>query len=248
VIHPTAIVDPAARLGDVQVGPYAVIGAGVDLADGVIVGAHAVLEGPLSIGARTRIGPHAVLGGPPQDLRHDGSATRLEIGPDNDLREHTTAHRGSSAGGGVTRIGSNNLFMVGSHVGHDAQVGSGCVIANAAAIGGHCVVGDRVWIGGLAAIHQHVRLGPGAMVGGGARVTHDVPAWCTARGDRALLVGLNARALARSGATLEEVQAAEATFRRRFLGDSAAPGEHPLDGVWAEFVATSARGVCRASP
>lgn len=256
-IHKTAVIDKRAELGDVEIGPYAVIGAGVILHDGVAVGTHAVIDGPTVVGARTRIGHHVVLGGAPQDAKHDGSATRLEIGADNVFREFATAHRGSSASRGVTRIGDGNFFMCNSHVAHDSIVGNGCMFANSAAIAGHVEVGDGVVFGGLAGVHQYARIGRLAMIGGGAMCAQDVPPFTLAQGDRARLFGLNIVGLKRAGMTPGAVAALKAAWRTLFVSGLAiraamnkAREEHPDVPEVVElltFLEGTSRGVCRAA-
>lgn len=198
-IHPTAVVDPSAQLGDVEIGPYAVVGPGVVLRDGVVLHAHAVVEGPTVVGERTVVHPHAVLGGPPQDMSHDGSPTFLEIGPDCVFREFATAHRGTSGGRGITTIGAGCWLMCSAHVGHDCQVGDRVTMANSVALGGHVSVGDGAVLGGLAAVHQHARIGRLAMVGGGAMCAQDVPPFALVKGDRARIHGVNLVGMRRAG-------------------------------------------------
>lgn len=257
-IHSYAVVDTSAELGDVEVGPYAVIGPGVVLHDGVRVGAHAVVERDTVVGARTVVHPHAVLGGPPQDRKHDDSATtRLEIGEDNVFREFATAHRGSSHGAGVTRIGDRNYFMAQAHVAHDCVVGDDCMFANSAALGGHVQVGDRAVLAGLCAVHQHARIGRVAMVGGGAMCSQDVPPFSLAQGDRARLFGLNVIGLKRAGFDADSVRALKSAWRTLFnstLPQRAALaqvrdelGDVPEVAELVRFVEESQRGVCRAA-
>jgi len=256
-VHATAFVDEAAELGDVQIGPFAVIGAGVTLADGVVVGPHAVIHGGTHIGPRTRVDAHAVLGGDPQDRKHDFSAdTRLEIGADNVFREFSTAHRGSSVGTGVTRIGDGNYFMASSHVAHDCEVGNGCMFANSAAIAGHVQVGDGAILGGLSAVHQYSRIGRLAMVGGGAMCAQDVPPFSIAQGDRARLYGLNITGLRRGGVDADIVAILKDAWRLLFVSDlprrtaiSRVREQHGDVDVVADllgFLQSSERGVCRA--
>ncbi|MEM6928796.1 MAG: acyl-ACP--UDP-N-acetylglucosamine O-acyltransferase [Myxococcota bacterium] len=253
-VHPTAVIHPDATLDDVEVGPFAVIGAGVQLDAEVQVGAHAVLEGPMRVGERTLIDHHAVLGGPAQDTRNDPLApTRLEIGPGNVFRAHTTAHRGSSVATGVTRIGAGNVFMVGSHVGHDAVVGNGVVLANGVALGGHVTVGDGAFLGGLAAVHQHVRVGRLAMVAGAAVCTQDVPPFAMVQGDRACFVGLNRVGLTRAGIPAEAQAAIKRAYRRLYDGPgprdervaALAESDEPLVREVHDFVKVVGRGLCR---
>ncbi len=259
-IHPTAVVEAGAQLGaGVVVGPYAVVGAGVRLHDGVRVGAHAVLAGDTEIGPRTVIHPHAVLGGPPQDLKYRGGPTRLRIGADNVFREFTTASLGTEEGGGETRIGDGNLFMAYSHVAHDCRVGDRCVFANSVNLAGHVVVGDHAVIGGLVGIHQHARVGRCAMVGGGAMVAQDVPPFTLAQGDRARLYGLNLVGLRRLGLPAPTLSALRAAWRLVFQHDRRRRRAEVIEEAreryaavpevieLLDFVASSARGVCRAA-
>lgn len=256
-IHPTAIVDVNAELGDVEIGPYAIVGAGVTLADGVVVGPHAVLHGPLAIGEATRIHAHVVLGDLPQDLKHDPSApTRTEIGARNVFREFVSVHRGSSGGRGLTSIGDDNYFMANSHVAHDCRVGSGTMFANSAAIAGHVQVGDGAILGGLCAVHQHSRVGRLSMIGGGAMCAQDVPPFVMAQGDRARLFGLNIIGLRRAGASDAVIGALKDAWRTLFVEGlpkkaasarvAEAHGRVPEVAELLAFIAASERGVCRA--
>lgn len=248
-VHPTAVVDPKARLGAVRIGPHAVIEGDVELADGVEIGAGAVICDGTRIGPRTRVGAHAVLGGAPQHRDHDGSPTRLTIGADNDIRELVTAHRGSSVGRGTTAIGDGNLIMVGAHVGHDTLVGSGCTVTNGVALGGHVEVEDEAVLGGMAAVHPWVRVGRLAMVAGGSMVSRDVPPFSLVQGNPARLIGLNRVGLERSGRS----SAARERLRRGWRA-LLVPGRGPLPEELAEdedllaiqrFLGASRRGICR---
>src|SRR6476661_2576716 len=142
-VHPTAVIHPEAKLhGSVEVGPYAVIGPKVKIGAGSKVGPHAVIEGDTTIGERNRIFQFASVGAMPQDLKYAGEDTKLVIGDENTIREFATLHIGTAGGGGVTKIGSKNLFMANSHVAHDVQIGNGCILANSAALAGHVELGD----------------------------------------------------------------------------------------------------------
>ena len=216
-IHPSAIVESGAELGDdVEIGPYCVIGPKVRLADGVKLLSHVVISGNTTIGARTKIFPFAVIGMPPQDLKHRGEDTRLEIGSDNVIREQATMHPGTVGGGGLTRIGDNCLFMIGAHVAHDCKVGNNVVMVNHATLGGHVKVGDYAILGGLAAVHQFVRIGPYAMIGGMSGVEADVIPFGLVSGDRARLSGLNVVGLKRRNFGRVEIQALRTAYRLLF--------------------------------
>ncbi|MEX0732078.1 MAG: acyl-ACP--UDP-N-acetylglucosamine O-acyltransferase [Aquisalimonadaceae bacterium] len=217
MIHETATVHLEAHLGEqVVVEPFAVIGAGVVLGDRCHVGAHAVLQGPLSMGADNVIGPHAVLGTPPQDRAYRGEPTRLEIGDGNVIREFVTIHRATTKADGVTRIGSHNMFMAYSHVGHDCLIGDHVTLANCATLAGHVTVEDHVNIAGLCAIHQFARIGAFAMLGGGTMAPMDIPPYAMASGNHARLYGLNRRGLQRNGFSAEEIRQLRQAYRLLF--------------------------------
>jgi UDP-N-acetylglucosamine acyltransferase len=255
-LHPTAVIHPGARLHPtVQVGPYAVVGPNVELGAGTTVGPHAVIEGRTRIGERNRIFQFASVGAQPQDLKYAGEDSELHIGDENLIREFTTLHKGTSGGGGVTRIGNGNLFMAYSHVAHDCQVGNGCVFANSATLGGHVEIGDHVILGGLSAVHQFTRIGRYAFVAGGSMVVMDVPPYCTAQGDRAELVGINSVGLARQGFSEEQIGQIKDAYRVLFR--SKLPLDEALERLRTElggnaeievllsFVASSKRGLTR---
>jgi UDP-N-acetylglucosamine acyltransferase len=219
-IHPTAIVDPAAELAEsVTVGPYSIIQGQVVVGPNTDIGSHVVIKAHTTIGARCRIFQFAVLGEIPQDLKFAGEVSQLIIGDDNTIREFATMHRGTAGGGGVTRVGNNNLFMAYSHVAHDCLIGNRVVMSNAATLAGHITVEDKAILGGFVAVHQFCRIGCHAFIGGASAVSRDVPPYTMAVGNRAKLVGLNLVGLKRSGLTDAALQALRQTYDILFQSD-----------------------------
>lgn len=199
-VHPNATVDPGAKLADdVEVGPYSFIGPDVELDEGVVVGPQATVLGRTRIGARTRVFPFAVLGGEPQDRGFSDVPGRLEIGRDNVIREHVTVSVGTSKGGGVTRIGDDNLIMNSVHIGHDCRLGSHCIVASFSGLAGHVTVEDHAVLGGYTGVHQFTRIGESAMCAADAKVSRDVPPFSLVHGSRARFVGPNVVGLKRRG-------------------------------------------------
>lgn len=216
-IHPTAIVHEHAKLADtVEVGAFSTVGPGVTLADGVKLVSHVVIEGVTSIGEGCVIHPFASLGGAPQHLGYKGEPTQLIIGDRNIIREHVTMNTGTVAGGGVTRVGSDSLYMTASHVAHDCVVGNHVVFANNATLGGHVQVGDFVFLGGLAAVHQFSRVGRYAFIGGVSAVTKDIIPFGSVWGVHAHLEGLNLVGLKRRGFSREEINDLRSSYRLLF--------------------------------
>ena len=182
-IHPTAVIAPDAEIApDVQIGAFTVIGAGVKIGPGCWLGPHVVIDGPTLIGPGNRIFQFASIGAAPQDLKYNGEPTRLEIGARNVFRENCTVNRGTTKDQLVTRIADDNLFMAGSHVGHDCVIGSHCVFANYATLGGHVEMGDWVHLGGFAGVHQFCKVGAHAFIANNTAVTRDVPPYVMAVG------------------------------------------------------------------
>ncbi len=215
-IHPTAIVHDGARLAPgVEVGPYCIVGPEVELGEGVRLLSHVVIDGRTSIGEQGVIHSFASLGGPPQHLGHRGEPTRLVVGARNVIREHVTMHLGTAAGRGVTTVGADGLFMVGSHIAHDCVVGDHIVMANNATLGGNVELGDHVWMGGLSAVHQHSRIGRHAFIGGLAPVTKDVIPFALV-GNDAHLQGMNLVGLKRRGFSREAINDLRAAYRLLF--------------------------------
>jgi UDP-N-acetylglucosamine acyltransferase len=199
-VHPTAIVDPRARLAPgIEVGPYAVIGENVELAQGVVIGSHATLMGRTRVGPRTRISPFAVIGGEPQVLGASGENTALVIGADNVIREFASIHVGSPNGGGCTRIGNGNFILNNVHIAHDCQIGNGCVLASFSALAGHVELEDHVVFGAMTGVHQFVRIGESAFTAANSMVSRDAVPYSRVAGDRARFVGLNTVGLRRRG-------------------------------------------------
>jgi UDP-N-acetylglucosamine acyltransferase len=216
-VHPTALVDAKAELADdVEVGPYCIVGPDVKLAGGVRLMSHVNVEGHTEIGEGCTLHPFSSLGGPPQHLAHRGEPTRLIVGARNSIREHVTMNAGTVAGGGVTRVGDDGLFMVGSHVAHDCEVGHHVVFANNATLGGHVHMGDYVFMGGLSAVHQHTRVGRQAFIGGLAAVTKDVIPFGSVWGVYAHLEGLNLVGLKRRGFGRDQIKDLRAAYRLLF--------------------------------
>jgi UDP-N-acetylglucosamine acyltransferase len=213
-IHPTALIDPDAHIDvDVEIGAYTVIGRGVVIGKGCRIGAHAVIEGPTTIGVDNQIFQFASIGAAPQDLKYKGEPTRLEIGDRNIFRENCTINRGTTKDQLVTRIANDNLFMTGSHVGHDCVIGSHCVFANYATLGGHVHIGDWVHMGGFAGVHQFCKVGAHAFIANNTAVTRDVPPFVMAVGRPAEPHSVNSEGLKRRGYTPEQIRNIREAYR-----------------------------------
>jgi UDP-N-acetylglucosamine acyltransferase len=216
-IHPTAIIEDGAVIGDnVVIGPYCSIGGDTALADGVRLNSHVVVMGFTTIGPNSHLYPFASIGHPPQDLKYKGEASRLEIGANNIIREYVTMNPGTEGGGMLTQIGNNCLFMVGVHVAHDCTVGNHVIFANNATLGGHVSVEDFAVLGGLSAVHQFVRIGRHAMVGGMSGVEQDVIPYGSVIGNRARLAGLNIVGLKRRGFSRSDIADLRKAYRLLF--------------------------------
>ena len=217
MIHRTASIDSDARIEPgVQIGPYCHIGPGVLISAGSRLATHVVVERDTRIGRDCQVYSHAVIGSDPEDLRYQGQPSYLEIGDRTIIREFVTINRGCH-GTAITRVGSDCLFMKGSHIGHDCQVGDHVILAALATLGGHIIVEDRVVIGGLAAMHQFIRIGTMAMVGGTAGVMQDVPPYCMVQGaPPATVRGLNRIGLVRNGVSDEGLTALKHSYRLMF--------------------------------
>ncbi len=214
-LDPLARVAPAALLEPgVKVGPFCVVGPGVRLGRGSVLESHVVIEGDTRVGERNRFFPFSSIGLAPQDLKYRGEATCLEIGDRNVFREGTTVHRGTSGGGGITRIGSDNLFMAQVHVAHDCRVGSHSIFANATALSGHVEVQDYATLGGFSGVHQFCRVGAHAFMGGGTVATKDVLPFSLVVGNRARFFGVNTVGLRRRGFAPEKVVALKQACRQ----------------------------------
>ena len=199
-IHPTAVIDPAAKLGEgVNVGPYTVIGPNVSIGDHTTIGAHCVIEGVTTIGKNNRIWQFCSLGAAPQDMKYANESTELIIGDDNTIREFCTFNTGTVQDKGVTKIGNKNWIMAYVHIAHDCILGNHLILANNATLGGHVHLEDWVFIGGLTGVHQFVKVGAHAMAGFGSAVAQDVPPFVTVDGNPLAVRGLNSEGLRRRG-------------------------------------------------
>lgn len=207
-IHPSALVEPGAELGQrVRIGPFCHVGPQVRLDDGVVLKSHVVIAGDTHIGEDSAVFPFACIGESPQDLKFRGEDTTLRIGARNRIREYVTMNPGTGGGGGVTRVGDDGLFMAGCHVAHDCRIGDRVILVNNVAIAGHCVLDDDVIVGGLSGVHQFVRIGRGAMIGAVTMVTADVLPHALVQGPRGHLDGLNLVGLKRRGASRADIAA-----------------------------------------
>jgi len=216
-IDATALVDPKAEIADnVSIGPFCIVGPQAKLGAGVTLHSHVVIQGSTSVGAGTEIYPFASIGHRPQDLKFAGEESVLEIGENNIIRENVTMNPGTEGGGLVTRVGSNCLFMAGSHVGHDCIIGDHVIFANIATAGGHCIIDDYAFMGGLSASHQFVRIGKHAFVGGMTGVENDIIPFGSVMGNRAHLAGLNIVGLKRRNFSREQIHGLRAAYRLLF--------------------------------
>lgn len=252
-IHPSAVIDAAAELGDgIEVGPYCVIQGPVKLGDGCRLIAHVMLQGPAEIGPNNEFHPFASIGGRTQAVRYGGEPTHLAIGEGNCFRESVTISRGNGPGD-RTVVGSHNNLLAYAHIGHDCVVGDHCIFSNSGTLGGHVLMEDHVIIGGLSAVHQFCRLGRFGFIGGCAKVEQDLPPFMLADGNPAKVRAVNVVGLQRNGCGEESIRRLREAFR--ILYRSNLNTSQALDRIEAEvepcdetrhltaFVRASERGI-----
>ncbi|HXG86632.1 MAG TPA: acyl-ACP--UDP-N-acetylglucosamine O-acyltransferase [Pyrinomonadaceae bacterium] len=255
-IHETAIISPTAEIGeDCRIGAYSIVGDEVILAGKVHLESHVVIDGKTTIGAETRIFPFVSIGLAPQDLKYNGEATRTEIGARNHIREFVTVHRGTQGGGGITRIGDDNLLMAQAHVAHDCRIGNNVIMANAATLAGHVEISDRANIGAYSGVHQFCRVGFEAFVGGYSVVVKDALPFAVIQGNHAKCYGLNRVGMKRRGYSREIIKNLNHAFH--LLLTSKLNTEQALKKIkedindcrevdlLVEFIETSKRGVVK---
>jgi UDP-N-acetylglucosamine acyltransferase len=255
-IHPTALVDPAARLAaDVRIGAWSIVGPSVEIGAGTTVAEHVVIRGRTQIGARNRIFQFNSIGEEPQDKKYGGEPTALVIGDGNTIREFCTLNTGTAQDRGVTTVGDNNWIMAYVHIAHDCDVGSDTVLANGVTLAGHVSIGNHAILGGFTAVHQFCRIGAHCMLGGGSIVLQDVPPYVIANGNSAQPHGVNTEGLKRRGFSAEAIAAIRRAYKTLYKSgllleqakaqlavDAAAQRElAPL----VEFLATPGRGIIR---
>lgn len=256
MIHPTAIVDPGAVLGDgVSIGPYSVVGADVVIGAGTIVDSHVVIEGPTVIGASNRIHSFSSIGGAPQDKKYSNERTTLFIGDRNTIREFCTLNRGTTQDAGATRIGSDNWIMAYVHVAHDCQVGSNTIFANNAQLAGHVHVGDFAILGGFTVVHQFVHIGAHSLTAMGTILLQDLPPYVTASGNTAEPHGINAEGLRRRSFSPEAVARVKSAYKVLYKSGMTleeARGEigrraqqEPALRILHDFLSRTGRGIIR---
>ena len=232
-VHPSAVIGPEVEMeDDVQVGPFAILEGPVRVGAGCVIEGHACLTGPLILGRDNQVGHGAVLGKAPQHKAYKNQSTGLRIGDRNIFREFVTVHRGTVEGGGETRIGDDNLLMVGAHLGHDVRMGNGCTLINGALVAGHVRLDDGCILSGHAAVQQRVRIGRLAMLGGLGSTTKDIPPFVLQQGYNCV-TGLNIVGMRRAGLTAASIGALREAFR--ILFKEGRPLNTALDRIEADL-------------
>ncbi len=251
-IHPTAVIEEGAIIGDnVTIGPFVSISSQAIIGDDNTIDAHAVIAGRTTLGVGNHIFSHAVIGSIPQDLKYNGEEVELVIGDHNKIREFTLLNPGTAGGGGLTKIGNHNLLMGYVHLGHDVIMGDRCILANGATLAGHVELGNNVVIGGLTPIHQFVKIGDFAMIAGASALSQDIPPYCLAEGNRAILRGLNLTGLRRQ---IERDEINELKIAYKALFESGEPLQETANRLLKEenkksvknllvFITKSKRGI-----
>jgi len=235
MIHKTVIIDSKTKIpNSTNIGPYSVIGPNVEIGEDVIIHSHVNISGNTKIGNGNKIFPFASIGNDPQDLKYDGEETKLIIGNNNKIREYVTINPGTVAGGGLTKIGNNCLFMISSHVAHDCRVGNNVIIANNVPLGGHVTIEDNVVIGGNSAVQQFTRIGKLAMIGGMTGVLHDVIPYGLSIGNRNYLQGLNLIGLRRGNFQNKDILGLTEAYKEIFSTKNLTDNLSRLNGVIKE--------------
>ena len=214
MIHPTAIIDPSAKIADsVEVGAYSIIGADVEIDDKTWIGPHVVIQGPTKIGKENKLFQFSSIGEIPQDKKFHGETSYLEIGDRNTIREFATINRGTDDGGGTTRIGDDNWLMAYIHIAHDCQIGSNTIFANNASLAGHAIIEDFVILGGFTLVHQFCKIGQHAFCGMGSAISKDIPPYLMVNGSPAHAHGLNSEGIKRKGFSKETLKALRDAYK-----------------------------------
>jgi UDP-N-acetylglucosamine acyltransferase len=255
-IHPTAIVDSGAVIGDdCHIGAFCTVGADVRLGNRVHLESHVVIDGRTSVGDETRVFPFVSIGHAPQDLKYKGEPTATEIGRRNHIREFVTIHRGTEGGGGLTSIGDDNLFMAQAHVAHDCRIGNEVIMANAATLAGHVEIADRANVGAYSGVHQFCRVGKEAFVGGYSVVVKDALPFAISQGNHAKCYGMNRIGMKRRGyskSTIEKLHRAFHLLLSSKLNTTQAVERIKAEiadcaevGYLVDFIEASQRGVVK---
>ena len=235
MIHKTAIIDANAKIwSNVVIGPYTVIGSNVEIEENTIIQSHVIITGNTFIGKNNKIYPFASIGNHPQDIKYQGEETKLTIGDNNTIREYVTINPGTVQGGGLTKVGNNNLIMIGVHIAHDCIIGNSVVIANSAAIAGHAKIDDYVIIGGNCGVQQFTRIGKMAMIGGMTGVSRDVIPYGLSIGNRNYLNGINIVGLRRSKVSNKEIIGLTDAYKEIFKTESLNENLNKLNGNFKE--------------
>ena len=231
MIHKTAIINSKAKISlNVNIGPYTVIGPNVEINENTIIHSHVNISGYTKIGKENKIYPFASIGNDPQDLKYKGENTKLVIGDKNTIREYVTINPGTVGGGEETRIGSNCLFMISSHIAHDCIVGDNVIIANNVPLGGHAIIEDNVVIGGNSAVQQFTRIGKMAMIGGMTGVLNDVIPYGLSMGNRNSLQGLNLIGLRRAKFQNRDILGLSEAYKNIFATKNISENINKLNG------------------
>jgi len=255
-VHATALVDSAAELADdVEIGPYAIVGAHVRIGAGTRVGPHAVITGHTTIGRNNRIFQFGSVGEAPQDKKYAGEPTRLEIGDDNTIREFCTLNVGTVQDTGVTRIGNSNWIMAYCHVAHDCVVADHTVFANDTNLAGHVSIGDYAVLGGYTGVHQFCRVGAHAITGVGSVILQDLPPYVMVAGNPTRPHGINSEGMRRRGFSAEAIAAVKRAYKTLYRsGLSLAAAREAIAAEatsWpeltplVEFIGVPGRGIIR---
>ena len=235
MIHKSAIIDKNAKISsNVEIGPYSIIGANVKIFENVKIQSHVNITGHTTIGKDNKIYPFASIGNDPQDMKYNGEKTELIIGDKNVIREYTTINPGTLQGGGITKVGNNNLIMIGAHIAHDCIIGNNIVIANNAAIAGHAEIQDNVILGGNCGVHQFTRIGKMAMIGGMTGVSRDVIPYGLSTGNRNILNGINVVGLRRIKVSNKEIIDLSETYKNIFKTENLTENLEKLDPKYKE--------------
>ena len=235
MIHKTAIINSNAKISsNVKIGPYSIIGPHVEIDDDVEIQSHVNISGHTIIGRNNKIYPMASIGSDPQDLKYKGEKTTLMIGANNTIREHVTINTGTIQGGGITKVGSNNLIMIGAHIAHDCIIGDNIVMANNSAIAGHAEIEDFVIIGAKCGIQQFTRIGKMAMIGGMTAVSRDVIPYGLSTGNRNFLNGINIIGLRRDKVENKEIIGLTEAYKEIFKSKNLSENLNKMNGKFKD--------------